>query len=201
MPKLTSVELKLKKLKRRAHHYTKTHGLAKHEALEQVAQEEGFGSWRDLKQRITFNSPPDQENISKRYFHEVGGNSGVPPEGFIGMRIGEDGKPVFQHRESHLSFVGDSFNSASEFRTRLEEQIKSVISNSKGHFLIAVKVYIDNDIASLLKNPDAFFPAIVKRYDRLHAIVLEITEIPLMFGTFSPGSIFEELYGPLPEAS
>ncbi|SEB17767.1 hypothetical protein [Marinobacterium iners] len=198
MPKLTPSELRLKKLKRLAHHIVKQDGLPKHEALEQVAHSEGFSSWRELKRRIIFNSNPNEENISAQYFHETGGNNGIPPEGMIGVERDENGEFIFKHRESHLSFVNQDFKNASDFRSHIESKIREIISNSKQHFLIAVKVYIDNDTASLIKNPDSFFPAIVNRYDRLHVILLEVTDTPLTYGSFNQKSIFEELYGPMP---
>lgn len=172
MPKLTSTDLRLKKLKRLAHKLAKDQSIPKHEALQKIAESEGFDSWFNLKKCIISQSPSNEPNLKRPFAHELPDDTTLT-ENCIGIDKDEEGRLKGEIKESHLNFVGKKFVSATAFRNELEHSIKDVISRSKKSFIIVIKVYIDTNTDSLIQSSKEFFDSILYRFDRVE--ILHVT--------------------------
>lgn len=167
MSKLTSSDLRLKKLKRQAHKLAKLLSIPKHAALQKIAELEGFDSWFSCKKSIDASRQSNDDNLRKSYTHELH-NGTLLTEQVAGVEKNADGLLNTRIKKSHLNFVGSQFLSPTAFRNELEHHIKDVIAVSKGSLIIALKVYIDQNTADLIHSSGDFFYSIQDRYPRIH---------------------------------
>lgn len=153
MPKLSSVQFRLEKLKKQARKLSKTQGITRTEALEKVALEAGYASWFDCRKSILEAPSTNQTSSTKD-----SSNSKV--------------------RLSMLNYVGEPFRSLNAFRNRLESEIRSVITNSKHCQKICVRLYVDTPTMEMFDDPSSMFDSIMERYERLDYFRVIVRDTP-----------------------
>ena len=93
-------------LKRRARHLARNRGIALHEALDQVAREEGFAGWSLLAARTGLNLPSKAllSRLSDGDMLLIGARPGHGPQG-AGSRARYESSTAFRSRQAPADFM------------------------------------------------------------------------------------------------
>jgi len=178
MPAASNRQVKLKHIKCLASRFAKENQITKGEALEYLAKQRGYPSWKKLRRSMLDGNYQDTSKLSIHNYN-LKTDTDFLKQSFSrlrGISPNIEGGYQIQSRHSFLNYIGDDFENHKEIRNKLNTSIKDIVSRSKQHLYIQIYLWVNETTSKLIDNHENFFNLLIERYPQVFSLEVIIRD-------------------------